>query len=172
MIRGMTVLWTLLALVVGVALFTLKHEVQSLEEELAHINKDIYENEESIHVLKAEWSYLNDPQRVGALADRLLGMKPIKPDQLSSIEELTGQGVTSLAQRKLPNRTREEEVASAKSKSTNANHGKTTQLASTHTGKKGSTDGVVARLTLPQASGGALHNMVSLPATLLNRGGQ
>lgn len=88
MMRGMTILWTMLALVVGVGLFLLKYEVQSLEERLASVNADIRRNQESIHVLKAEWSYLNDPTRLRELNERHLSLKPYLPEQVVAIADL------------------------------------------------------------------------------------
>lgn len=88
MMRGMTVLWAVLAAAVGVGLFMLKYEVQTLEDRLAGLNRDIYRNQESIHVLKAEWSYLNDPTRLRDLSERLLSMRVVKPSQVALIESL------------------------------------------------------------------------------------
>lgn len=88
MMRGMTVLWATLALAVGVGLFLLKYEVQSLEDRLAAVNGDIRRNQETIHILKAEWSYLNDPERLRDLNERHLGMKTFGTDQIVSVADL------------------------------------------------------------------------------------
>ncbi len=88
MIRHTTVLFLLLAGALSVALFSIKYRVQDLEQELTRLNKSIYRERQSIHVLKAEWSYLNNPQRLGELARRLLGMGPVKPSQLATLEEV------------------------------------------------------------------------------------
>ncbi len=82
--RGMTILWTLLSAAVVVGLFMLKYQVQELEKELAGLNREIYENQETIHVLKAEWTYLLDPTRLRELAERHLNMKSVQPNQLAS----------------------------------------------------------------------------------------
>jgi hypothetical protein len=89
-IRGMTLLWTVLSLVVGIALFTLKHEVQELEGQLARVNRDIYQNQEAIHVLKAEWSFLNDPARLRDLSITVLGMQPVRAEAVASLNQLSG----------------------------------------------------------------------------------
>lgn len=82
MIRIMVVLWTVLAAGVGVGLFLLKHEVQALEEELVRLNRAIRLTQENIHVLRAEWSFLNDPTRLHRLAEEHLGMTVLKPEQM------------------------------------------------------------------------------------------
>ncbi len=78
----------LLAGVISLALFALKYQVQDLEDELVKLNRSIFADQEAIHVLKAEWSHLNDPRRLRSLARRHLGMKPITPNQLATIADL------------------------------------------------------------------------------------
>ncbi len=84
MIRAATVVWTTLAGCVGFGLFHLKHEVQALEDDLVRLNRQIVAEQQSIHVLKAEWSYINQPQRLEALARRHLDLVPMRPEQLGN----------------------------------------------------------------------------------------
>ena len=97
MIRGMTgtILWVCLAGVVGVGLFFVKHEVSDLETRLAGVTHDIQSNEEEVHVLQAEWSYLNDPARLRELAEKHLGMRPIAPTQIATLDTLPGDSAVS-----------------------------------------------------------------------------
>ena len=90
MMRGMigTFVWALMAAVVGIGLFFVKHEVKEQEARLASLNQEIRRNQEAIHVLKAEWAYLNDPARLRQLSERHLGMKPMSPSQVASIGTL------------------------------------------------------------------------------------
>jgi hypothetical protein len=85
MIRPATILWAALAAIVGTGLFMLKYEVQAQEQRLAGLRKDIVETQVSIHVLKAEWSYLNDPSRLREQAERYLGFHSIRPEQIATI---------------------------------------------------------------------------------------
>ena len=89
--RQTTVLTLLLATIMSVALFFLKYEVTDLEDELNILNKAIVADQEGIHVLKAEWSHLNDVARIKDLALRYLKIKPTRPVQIKSVEELTSQ---------------------------------------------------------------------------------
>jgi cell division protein FtsL len=90
--RQTTILTLLLAAVMSVALFYLKYEVTDLEQELDVLNRAIVTDQEGIHVLKAEWSHLNDVARIKDLASRYLEMKPTEPTQIKSIEDL-GEGL-------------------------------------------------------------------------------
>lgn len=92
MMRISTLLWVALAGIVGFGLFQLKHQVQELEDELFRLNRSVLAEEQAIHVLKAEWSYINQPQRLQALASRHLDLQPMKPVQLGSFADLPPRG--------------------------------------------------------------------------------
>ena len=64
--------WLFLATATGYALFHVTFQVQALEARLSSLNKRILTEQEAVHVLKAEWSYLNRPARVARLVDDLL----------------------------------------------------------------------------------------------------
>jgi hypothetical protein len=93
-IRGLptTILSATLAGIVGVGLFFIKHEVKEQEARLAELNQEIQRNQEVIHVLKAEWSYLNDPARLRALSERFLSMKVMAPSQIVTLNTLPAAG--------------------------------------------------------------------------------
>ncbi|EDP64767.1 Periplasmic protein TonB [alpha proteobacterium BAL199] len=86
--RRSTILWFLIATCLGVALFLVKHEVQRREEQLAQLHRQILSSQEAIHVLEAEWSYLNRPDRLEALVRRHLDLVPLDNQRLGSIELL------------------------------------------------------------------------------------
>ena len=99
MMRHTTLLFLLLAGALSVGLFSVKYRVQGLEQELESLNKSIYRERQSIHVLKAEWSYLNNPDRLARLAKKYLNMQPIKPSQLATLDDLAslGKGETKVS---------------------------------------------------------------------------
>jgi hypothetical protein len=81
MIRGTTVIWALLSIFAGVSMFVLKHQVRSLEGDLQQLERAIVAEQEAIHVLAAEWSYLNQPARLEGLGRRLIGLVPVTAAQ-------------------------------------------------------------------------------------------
>ena len=93
-----TVLWACLAGLMGSTLFFIKHEVKDLEGRLASVHHDIQRNQEDIHVLKAEWSFLNDPTRLHDLAERHLGMKQMGPTQIATLNNLNVSHATAVVQ--------------------------------------------------------------------------
>jgi hypothetical protein len=88
MIGRAAVLWLTLAVAAGVGLFHVSYRVQSLEEALTQVNRDIQRERETIQVLHAEWSYLNEPSRLAELSRRHLTLAPLLPDQMIRIEDL------------------------------------------------------------------------------------
>lgn len=88
MIRRSMVLWMILASLFGVAMFLIKHEVQIREVRLDRLHRDILASQESIQVLRAEWSYLNQPVRIEALIRRHMDLRPTDTTQLGGYDAL------------------------------------------------------------------------------------
>ncbi|MFQ5764277.1 MAG: hypothetical protein ACE5GT_05060 [Rhodospirillales bacterium] len=88
MIRPTMILITLLAASLGLTLFVVKYQVQDLEEQLTELNRAITEDRQAIHVLKAEWSYLNEPTRLRDLAKRYLGLSAVESDHVGTAADL------------------------------------------------------------------------------------
>ncbi len=84
--------WLLVSGGVGYAVYTLKYEVQRLERRLNEVNRQILSDEEAMHVLKAEWSFLNRPDRVDDAARRILALEPLKPQQFGTVAGLPMRG--------------------------------------------------------------------------------
>jgi len=100
MLRLATLFWMAVAIAVGLLLYNVKHDVQRLEQQLARTNRAIAEAHERIHVLQAEWSLLNEPERLRSLAERHLELAPMRPSQfveLSAIAALPAAADRSLA---------------------------------------------------------------------------
>lgn len=86
--RILTLIWFCFAAISGLALYGVKYEVKSLEEELVELNNKIYENREAITVLKTEWTFLNDPRRLKRINEQFFGMNFPKPEQIQPIHVL------------------------------------------------------------------------------------
>jgi hypothetical protein len=78
-------LWPLLFAGMVFAVYHLKAQVEEREKELARIQSAIDEEREAIQMLRAEWSYLNRPDRLRQLAARL-ELAPVAARQLASFE--------------------------------------------------------------------------------------
>ena len=82
MIRLSTILWTLAVVIAGYAMFQVKFHVAKLDDELAKLNRQIVTTREETRVLDAEWTLLDDPQRLYRLNGVSLKLQPIAPAQI------------------------------------------------------------------------------------------
>ena len=71
-----------LAFASGLVLFWTSQNVQQSEIHERQLKQSIVDERESIRVLRAEWDYLNRPDRLEAMAGRYLDMKAPAPVQL------------------------------------------------------------------------------------------
>lgn len=81
-------LWLTLTLMVALGSSVLKNRVQMLERRLATINTNIQNDIAQIHVLKAEWSHYNTPERLRKLAYEQLSLENAKPEQIINYSAL------------------------------------------------------------------------------------
>lgn len=85
----------LLAVLIGIATWTysVKHEAQDRLAEIRALEDKIATERNSIDLLKADWAFLSDPQRLKVLADRYqedLGLQTTRPEQIATFDELPG----------------------------------------------------------------------------------
>jgi hypothetical protein len=78
--------WGGLIAAAGAVLFQTSYDVQDLEEKLAGLNRKIVTEQESIQVLRAEWSYLNDPTKLEELARAHLALQPTEARQFLALD--------------------------------------------------------------------------------------
>jgi cell division protein FtsL len=93
MMKSVTLVWILLAVVVAGTLFRVSYRVEHLQKHLAAVNKQIAQEQENIRVLDAEWTYLNQPSRLEALAHKYLGMNHTTAVQIVSLEQVPNKSV-------------------------------------------------------------------------------
>lgn len=89
---AISILWCLITIVIGSYYFVLTNDVQNLEKELAQINNDIQNDIRDIHILEADWSELNNPERLRELAGKYISLDFIKPEQIINYSALPLEG--------------------------------------------------------------------------------
>lgn len=91
MIRPITCICFLLACGSGLYLYQAKHRVQVLDRQIEETVQSTDKLREQARVLHAEWTLLNDPQRLQALADQFLPLKTVQPGQFTSMADLASR---------------------------------------------------------------------------------
>jgi len=86
-----TFLWLLLVAVICFGLFFAKYEVQSMEAELAALNREIIDRQGELHVLRAEWALLSRPERIHRLSERYLDLETVGAERIDASGSLTAR---------------------------------------------------------------------------------
>ena len=88
MIRPFTCLTFLLACGSGLYLYQSKHRVKLLDEQIEQTAHSTDALREQTRMLSAEWTLLNDPERLRQLATQFLTLQTVSPNQFTSLAEL------------------------------------------------------------------------------------
>lgn len=85
----MIAVWIFMVAATGYALFHVTFQVEALEGQLAELNEQIREEQETIHNLKAEWSYTSRPDWIQELGQEFMPeMTQMSPDQVLAIDDI------------------------------------------------------------------------------------
>jgi hypothetical protein len=88
MIRPITIVTFLLACGSGLYVYQSKHEVQLLDRTIEKTVRETAALREQSRLLAAEWTMLNDPERLRQFSDAYLNLKSISPTQFISLNDL------------------------------------------------------------------------------------
>jgi hypothetical protein len=91
MMRLSIIAWVMVISLSAFGLYKVKYQVQALKIEIAETARALEQEKQSLHVVAAEWAYLNRPDRLRDLAtvnfDRL-GLLPLQPEQFGHPQEV------------------------------------------------------------------------------------
>jgi hypothetical protein len=84
------ILFTLVGLViVGVCVSRVKYEVVSLRKKLVKVNAEMEQSTDDLNVFRAEWGYLNQPEKLKELCNKhLKSMIPVENCRIVSYQEI------------------------------------------------------------------------------------
>lgn len=89
--KPVTLAAVLLTALVSYTIYQLKYDVIALEDELAALNGELVDERQATRVLRAEWSYLNRPDRLQELAGRYLALAPSVVYRAAALTRLPAQ---------------------------------------------------------------------------------
>lgn len=72
----------------ALGLYLVKYWVQDVQQEVGAVELALNKEKESLHLLNAEWAYLNRPERLKALSEKYLNLAPLKSAQFISFNAL------------------------------------------------------------------------------------
>ena len=88
MMRPLYIAAFVVAAMLTYGLYSMKYEVQRLESKLLSLQTELGSERESLLVLRAEWSYLNSPERLQKLAVRHLELTPVSLHRIAALNRL------------------------------------------------------------------------------------
>ena len=71
--------------VAAVGVYFVKYIVEDVQREVAKLETQVASEDESLHLLNAEWAYLNRPERLHELADKHLMLQPLDSRQIQDV---------------------------------------------------------------------------------------
>ena len=86
--RLSTLVWMVVIVVAVFMLYKVKYEVMSLKNEVASTSHQLEQEKQAMHVVAAEWAYLNRPARLQKLAAKYLSSTDVTVSQIADIQAL------------------------------------------------------------------------------------
>jgi hypothetical protein len=86
--RSLSVAAIILTALMSYGLYNMKYEVRRLEGRLGELKQTLASERQAVQVLRAEWAYLNRPDRLQKLSDRHLDLQPVQVGQMTDLHEL------------------------------------------------------------------------------------
>jgi len=72
----------------AMGLYLVKYSVQNIQREVEATRTELAQEKESLHLLKAEWAYLNRPDRLNRLANKHLSLVPLDSKRINDVNVL------------------------------------------------------------------------------------
>lgn len=89
MLRFVNICLLLGLVALAYVIYEVKYEARRLDHDIAVLHKKIDDERDSIAVLRAEWSLLNQPKRIERLANKFLNLKASNPRQLLTLDTVS-----------------------------------------------------------------------------------
>ena len=86
--RITTLIWMASLSIAYFGVYVVKYTVEGLERNAVAMRAEVNKEHEALHLLNAEWAYLNRPERLRKLAETHLALQPIDSRQINEIKLL------------------------------------------------------------------------------------
>ena len=88
MMRVVNTAAIMVTLALAFALYHVKYETQAEQKKIHNLTADLAVEQDAIQVLRAEWSLLNQPERLEQLVRRHTQLQPLAPAQIVTMADL------------------------------------------------------------------------------------
>ncbi len=82
------IVWLSAVIISSTMMFHTNDHVRGQEQKLRSLNMQIMAEQESLHVLKAEWVYLANPSRIAAAAQHHLGLQATDTKRVTAMHDI------------------------------------------------------------------------------------
>jgi hypothetical protein len=87
-LRITALVYTVCFVALWVGLYLVKYSVEHIQRDVVAMRDHLGREKESLHLLNAEWAYLNRPDRLERLADHHLDLVPLDSKRIEEINAL------------------------------------------------------------------------------------
>ncbi len=95
MIRIMNVFALAMVVLFSFGLYNVKYDARIAERGVSKLRQEIEIEKETLKVLRAEWSHLNQPERIQKLADKYLDLGPVGLAQIVDFQDVPTKPFTA-----------------------------------------------------------------------------
>lgn len=95
MMRVVNTAAIMITLALAFALYHIKYEAQAEQREIRVLTSQLSEEQDAIQVLRAEWSLLNQPERLEKLVETFTELQPLEPGQIVTLADLPSRPQTA-----------------------------------------------------------------------------
>ena len=88
MTRISTLVWMVVVVVAAFMLYKVKYQVQAIKTQVAETTRELEQEKQAMHVVAAEWAYLNRPERLERLAAKYLPSAEMTVGQIAEVEAI------------------------------------------------------------------------------------
>jgi cell division protein FtsL len=91
MVRILNILAVVSLIGSAICAYTIKYDTILRAERMVQLQHEIRREQDQIAMLRAEWAHLTRPERIQALADKLLDLQPASLNQIVRADALPGK---------------------------------------------------------------------------------
>ena len=93
MIRVLNIVSICMSFMLAVVLYNVKYDAQIHVKTIKKLKIEARLEREAIHILRAEWSHLNQPERLQGLAERYTKLLPSNSRQIVTVNNLPSRSL-------------------------------------------------------------------------------